>query len=500
MATYIVRRILLMIPTLIGMTFVVFFIMQAAPGDVAQLLISREGEMRPGERATRVAYIKKRYGLDRPAIVQYGRWLNKVSPIGFRSSSDIGFDEAEQGQAKKVLADAPHIHGHISADKAVKMTEAIAAYLDDPLDETAHLVVDQTKDVESGLRLLVRLDALDKKLLATPTGAEPSVESPAPDAGRAASVGEQEAQADRAFVAAVRAAAASDPDAAATMLLEKMADKARGLDRVLFTHPAFKKPDFGESFIKNRPVTALLAEALPITLLLNLLSLPLVYTIAIVMGVYAARHRGEAFDVSTSLIMLAMWSIPTMWAGVLLQGFLANKQYVDWFPTVGLHDLHAGDMPFLPHWTSGGFQHGWLIDAMWHLVLPVVCLSYGSFAFVSKLTRGAVLENLVADYVRTARAKGVDRKDVLWLHVFRNSLLPLITVAAFVIPGLLGGSIIVEYIFGIHGMGRLVIDSIDFKDQEVVMAVTLISGVITMVAYLFADLLYAVADPRVAYE
>ena len=147
-----------------------------------------------------------------------------------------------------------------------------------------------------------------------------------------------------------------------------------------------------------------------------------------------------------------------------------------------------------------GNERGWLIDMQWHLVLPVVCLAYGSFAFMSKLARGSVLENITADYVRTARAKGLQPKDVLWRHAFRNSLLPLITVAAFIIPGMLGGSIVVEYIFGINGMGKLTISSIEFKDQEVVMAVTLISGVLTLIAYLIADLLYAVADPRVTYE
>ncbi len=357
MTIYLIRRLLLMLPTLLGITAVVFFIMAAAPGDVAELLLSREGEMKAGDRQARVEYIRQRYGLDDPLLVQYGRWLHKISPVGVQPD-DAGGNPGGFG---------------------------------------------------------------------------------------------------------------------------------------------FKTPDLGHSFVKNRSVLTLVGEALPVTLLLNVITIPVVYGLAIMMGVYAARHRGRSFDVTSGVAMMALWSIPAIWAGVVVQGFLANDQYVRWFPTVGLHSLRADSMPFLPHF-AGGFQPGWILDMLWHLALPILCLSYGSLAVLSKLSRGAVLENIVSDYVRTARAKGVSERDVLWRHAFRNSLLPLITVAAHIIPGLLAGSIIVETIFGIPGMGRLMIEAIKLKDQEVVMASTLVGGVLTLVSYLIADVLYALADPRVSYE
>lgn len=373
MGTYIIRRLLLLVPTLLGVTALVFTIMKMAPGDVAEMLISREGMMQAGDRAARVEYINERYGLDDPAVVQYFRWLNDISPVG--------------------------------------------AWSQDPEE---------------------------------------------PSRGWGIAIGEDE----------------------------------QGRTRRL----GFKIPDLGESFVKNRPVADLVAEALPITLLLNLVSIPLVYGIAIVTGLYAARHRGGVFDITSSSAMLGLWSIPTIWAGVLLIGFLANQEYAQVFPTAGLHEIGSEQMRFLPSTSEAGFERGWLLDMLWHLALPVICLSYAGFAFLSKLTRGAVLENLRADFVRTARAKGVGDKDVLWHHVFRNSLLPLITVAAHIIPSLLAGSIIVEVIFSIPGMGKLMVQSIEFKDQEVVMTITLISGVLTLASYLVADLLYAVADPRVSYE
>jgi peptide/nickel transport system permease protein len=361
MATYLLRRILLMIPTLVGMTIVVFFIMKAAPGDPAQMLLSREGEMRPGDRAARMQYIRKRYGLDQPSVVQYALWINKISPLGFD-------------------------------------------------------IVDQ------------------------------------PDGSR----------------------------------------KFGGI--------GFKNPDLGMSFVKNRPVYHLIAEALPITVLLNVITIPIIYIFAILTGVYAGRHGGRFFDIGSGFVLLTLWSIPVIWAGVMLQGFLANQEIIRLFPTSGLHGLRADSMMFLPHFGENGFAPGWLLDSLWHMVLPVFCLTYGGFAVLSKLNRGAVLENLRADFTRTARAKGVSEHDVLWHHVFRNSLIPLLTVAASLLPSLLGGSIIVESIFGIPGMGKLMIASIELKDQEVVMAVTLASGVLAMAGFLLADILYVIADPRISYE
>jgi peptide/nickel transport system permease protein len=229
---------------------------------------------------------------------------------------------------------------------------------------------------------------------------------------------------------------------------------------------------------------------------------PLVYIIAIISGTYAARYRGQAFDIASGTTLLGLWSIPTIWAGVLLIGFFANSQYplLNWFPTGGLSSTKATGMAFLPGFGAEGFERGWLLDRMWHLVLPVICLMYGSFAVLSKLMRAAVLDNISADFVRTARAKGVSGRGVLWRHAFRNSLLPLITVSAGIVPGLLGGSIIVEKIFSIPGMGLLTIDAIYARDREVVLAGALLGGIITLVSILIADLCYAIADPRVSYD
>lgn len=348
MLSYVLRRILLAVPTLIGMTAVVFFIMALSPGRPSQILAAGL-QLKPQEREALKRYYDERYGLDKPLYVQYARWLSKISPL-----------------------------------------------------------------------------------------------------------------------------------------------KA--------TFPFVKKPDLGQSMIRDRKVSALIAEALPVTLLLDGLSLPLIYSMSIWLGLKAARHRGEFVDVGMGTVLLALWSFPVILAGVMLQGYLANKDILYWFPPALLHDMQAESMSFMPHFAPTGWQRGWVLDTLWHLVLPVVCLSYGQFAFVSKLSRGAVVENINADYVRTARAKGVDEHGVLFQHVFRNSLIPLITFAAQLLPALIGGSIVVESIFSIPGMGRLGVESIFYKDSEVVMGIALVSGVLGLVANLAADICYAVADPRVAYD
>jgi len=389
MLTYLIRRLLLVPPTLLGMTAIVFFVLANAPGGIGASLLSRDATMRPDQRRVREEYLNRRYGLDKPKIVQYLRWLNKVSPIGFASFSED--------------------------DPQVRAAAAEAARL-----------------------------------------------PPGPD-GKPAK------------------------------------PRIRPGDLNL-KRPVLKMPDLGDSFVRGRPVLQLVAEALPVTIMLELLSLPLAYALAIWLGIQQARRRGSALDYTLSGITLALWSVPSIWVSVLLIGFLANEQYLRIFPTTGLNDLDAATMPFLPRWTEAGFQEGWLLDRLYHLVLPIICLTYSQFAFLSRLARGALLDNLNADFVRTARAKGLAERVVLYRHAFRNSLIPLITVVVHLLPAMVAGAVVVENVFGINGMGKLFVDAAFQRDFELLLSITLVTGVLAVTAYLLADIGYAIADPRVSYE
>ena len=259
--------------------------------------------------------------------------------------------------------------------------------------------------------------------------------------------------------------------------------------------------DFGVAFSKNRPVWDLIIEALPVTLLINLIAFPISYLIAVPTGVIASVRRGSWFDTLTGVLYLSLYSIPTVLAGVFAIGFLANNQYLGLFPVSGMHDTTADTMAFLPStYDAGVYKCGWLLDLVWHIALPVLCLTYGSFAILSKQTRASMLDNLSADYVRTAKAKGVARNDVVVRHVFRNSLLPLITMFVGIFPAMLGGSVVVERIFSVPGMGSLVLDAISNNDRDLILADVLMIAAVNVFALLLADILYAVADPRVSYE
>jgi len=248
--------------------------------------------------------------------------------------------------------------------------------------------------------------------------------------------------------------------------------------------------NLGDSVQYNTPVAELIKERLPVTLTMSLISTVLIYLIAIPGGMLASVRRGQMFDVWWSFLTLALFSLPLIWVGDLLLGFLANSRYLGWFPAAGTHSTDT-------QWMTS-FEYA--RDYVWHIVLPVICLSYASLAFVSKLQRAAMLDNLGLDYVRTARAKGLGPGTVITRHVFRNSLLPMITLAAGVIPGLLSGAVVVESIFSIKGMGDLMLTATLGRDLPIVQSVTLIVSVISVVCLLVTDICYMIADPRVSYE
>jgi len=248
--------------------------------------------------------------------------------------------------------------------------------------------------------------------------------------------------------------------------------------------------DFGESIQYNTPVIKLIKERLPITVSMNLIAAFIIYSIAIPGGMLSAVKRGKKFDTLWGLSTLALYSLPSIWVGNMMVGFLANPRYLGWFPSAGIHATNT-------QWMTS-FQYA--ADYLWHITLPIICLSYGGFAYLSKLKRGAMLDNLNMDYVRTARAKGQRGFVVITRHVFRNSLLPMITVFAGLIPGLLGGAVIVESIFSIKGMGDLMLTATFSRDLPIVQAVAFIGSVITLFCLLLTDIAYAIADPRVSYE
>ncbi len=248
--------------------------------------------------------------------------------------------------------------------------------------------------------------------------------------------------------------------------------------------------DFGNSFKDHRPVLEKIAERLPITIQLNAISIFLVYLIAIPFGVFSATHADTLTDRVLTLFFFFLYSLPSFWVAVLLIMFFGGGDFLDIFPVYGISSIGAG---------SWSLFH-WLTDRLWHLVLPVTCLTYGGLAYLSRLTRAEMLEVIREDYIRTARAKGLSERIVIFKHALRNALLPIITLLAFLLPAMFGGSVIIESIFSIPGMGQLGFESVLSRDYPVIMAITTISALLTLAGLLISDILYATLDPRIKLE
>ena len=255
----------------------------------------------------------------------------------------------------------------------------------------------------------------------------------------------------------------------------------------------------GTTWLTHRPIRDVIAEAMPVTLMLSVTSLALSYLIAIPLGVLSAVRRGSVADRLTTVLVFMLYSLPSFWVGALLLVFLASGQYVDC-----IYTDEPGCFP-LQGWRSfRGFDEMSLGAKVWdvafHLVLPVTTLTYNAFASTSRYMRSAMLETIEQDYVRTARAKGLSEKAVVLKHAFRNSLIPIISVFGLTLPFLVSGSIIVEVIFGLNGMGLTAFDAVVNADYPLVITIVALLSVVTMIGILLSDILYALVDPRIRYR
>lgn len=244
--------------------------------------------------------------------------------------------------------------------------------------------------------------------------------------------------------------------------------------------------NFSESRIDHRPVLSKISEALPITLFFNLVTVFLVYTISIPLGIYMAIHDHERREKIIATALYVLYALPGFWVSLMLLKYLGSAEYLDLFPLSGLVS------PFFDKLTW--YQKA--ADFLWHLVLPITVMVYGSFAFLGRYMKSSFLEALRSDYVRTARAKGLTNASVIYIHALRNSVIPLVTLLGGLLPSLIGGSVILERIFSIPGMGKLAYDSFYANDDTVIIAIVSISSVLTMIGIFLSDITYMLVDPR----
>jgi microcin C transport system permease protein len=253
----------------------------------------------------------------------------------------------------------------------------------------------------------------------------------------------------------------------------------------------FARFDLGKSFFHNEDVWQLIREKLPVSISLGVWSFLLTYLVSVPLGIAKAVRAGSRFDTATTLIVLVGYAIPSFVMGVLLLVVFSGGAFAQWFPLRGL--------------TSGNFDQlsvmGKAMDYLWHIVLPVTAMVLGSFAVITIMTKNSVLEEIHKQYVLTARAKGVSERNVMWKHVFRNALIPIMTgfPAAFV-GAFFSGSLLIETLFSLDGLGLLSYEAVIRRDYPVVLGSLFFFTLIGLVTTLIRDLSYLWVDPRVQYD
>lgn len=267
-------------------------------------------------------------------------------------------------------------------------------------------------------------------------------------------------------------------------------EKLYGLDKPVYAQylewlRRFVRFDFGRSYLDDRKVSEKIAERLPITILINSLAIMLTLGIGIPLGVISAVKRGRWPDKITTIFVFIGFSAPEFWLALLLMNLFCIT--LGWLPVSGIASLDFESFS----------AAGKLLDVARHLVLPVFISAFASLAIISRYMRTSMIGIMGEDYIRTARAKGLDENKVIYKHALKNALLPVITILGLSVPGLIGGSVIFESIFAIPGMGRLFYESVMARDYPVIMGVLSIGAVLTLLGNFMADIAYSYADPRI---
>lgn len=248
------------------------------------------------------------------------------------------------------------------------------------------------------------------------------------------------------------------------------------------------KLDFGESFSAQEPAIDVIISKFPVSLQFGILSLILTYLICIPLGVIKAVKENTWFDISSSFVLFVMYSIPPLMLGILMFVFIAGRW--DLLPLGGLYSDQYHD---LSAW-------GKIVDRVRHFIMPMICYMIGSFTVLTLLMKNSLLEEISQDYVRTARAKGLSEGVVVFKHALKNSLIPIATGIGSFLGVFFAGSLIIEQIFDLDGIGLLSLSSITDRDYNVIMALIFIQSVIMLVGRLISDLLYVVIDPRIDFS
>jgi peptide/nickel transport system permease protein len=484
MKAYVIRRLLVMIPTFFGISLVIFAVLNFAPGRPGSQASADLAQNARNEQTQESARIfREQFNLDKPVFLntRYALRTDEVRRLVEVAAGAVPATSGEKIQAQEELEDlggysVPHLVTVMNdADRARRTAVRDAAVYFLRLNATRPLEDAFAKNPSPALRAKnAAIEAENGELRSLRYSMEASEDE------------------KRTVIAAWNRWFAAHEDRFRYGPGEKL--------RILFFDTRFAKYwknlarlDFGVSLVTREPVLATLVSKLKYSLVLSVGSLVLAYLVSIPLGVFSAVKKDSATDRALTVNLFMLYSLPSFFVATLLLYFFSEgSDFVSLrlFPTGGWQSQDHADLT-----TLGG-----AVDLAWHLVLPMFCLTYGSLAALSRYMRTGLLDVIRADYIRTARAKGLSEATVIGKHALRNGLLPILTLLAGLLPAILGGSVIIEYIFGIPGMGLWVVDAIYQRDYNVILVVELFSTVLVLVGILLTDLSYALVDPRIRYE
>lgn len=470
MFKYIVQRLIIFLPTLIAVSLVAFSLSKLAPGDPVELLVKgQSGES--GQKASVQAYeeVSRRLGLDLPVF--YGAF----STAAFPDTLHQIIKKSERENLSVLISQYGNWQQISNYYLSLKKLERDLAYIpsDTSISIARNTVSRHVKDLLINHKSN-RIEFAIQEIQATLSDSN-SLSVLRPLAGNVATDYEN-----------IKSQATTYKNYIPSIKWYGFKNQYHHWITNFFTG------NFGISYLDNRPVGSKMWDALRWTLIINFISIILAYLIAVPIGVTTAVKKDQVYDRIVTTALFILYSLPSFWIGTILIVFFTTSEYgewLNWFPTGGVTDLPS-DTPFFTR----------ALDILHHLALPIFCVTYGSFAFISRQMRGGMLTVIRQDYIRTAKAKGLEEKTIVWKHAFRNSLFPIITLFAYIFPAAIAGAVTIEVIYSIPGMGKLAVDSIVARDWPVVFTILMFAAILTMVGNLVADLLYALVDPRVTYS
>jgi len=455
------KRLLVMIPTFLGISLIVFFISTKTPGDPVQLLLEQKkivigNESSKSSLEKRMNTLREAYHFDAPLfyfkITDYTQTdtLHKINNKSYRENlSDLSF---EHGKWKAIN----------EFNKEIDLLHTLAYGLKDVNQKNRILqFIERLKKSNNSKQLTKQLLLFKKQSITN-------------------------------------------------VNIRKVFDRLESIIIAISSHnyklnryiPKFiwfglnnqyhywisnlLTGNLGDSYVDKVPVVYKIRESARWTILLSILSIIISYLIAVPLGVFLAKNKGSTFSEFTGTILFAIHCIPTFWMASLLVIFFASPEYFELFPSYGLGFFGEG-------------QSIWdkFTELSQHLVLPLICYSYSSIAYISEQTKRSIIHIDNQNYIQTARAKGLKNLTIYRKHILYNTSFTLITQLGNLIPAIISGSFVVEYIFAIPGMGKLLVDSIHYRDYPTLFATIMISSILVMIGILISDMLYVKFDPRV---